>query len=216
MRALVLIGVVVAFVGAIASVQTLGGDPQETDATTTTAARPLAGAAAELAELLALRQDQTYHARYEGQSADSATVVIETWQDGSGQVRQDQVLQTGDKAAHLVSLVADGEEVRCTRIATDEWTCRRAPAGDLTRADPIAAVRARLSDGEVTARNVQVDGEPARCFVLAAEGTDNELCMRTDTGIPLRITGGTTELRLVTFEDTVDPSAFAPPGPVDG
>jgi hypothetical protein len=211
-----LIGVVVAFIAAIAGVQILGSDEPATENATTTTAGSLEGAAAELAELLELRQTQTYHARYEGQSGESSTVVIETWQDGAGDVRQDQVLRSGDQAAHLVSLVADGEEIRCTQIATDEWDCRRAATGELSGADPLAAVRARLAEGEVTARNVDVDGQPARCFELTAQGETSELCVRAETGIPVRIGGGTTELRLVVLEDTVDPSVFEPPAPVEG
>jgi hypothetical protein len=212
----VLIGVVVAFIAAVAGVQIFGGDEPATEEATTTTTGPLEGAAAELAGLLELRQSQTYHARYEGQSGESSTVVIETWQDGSGQVRQDQVLRSGDEGAHLISLVADGREVRCTQIATDEWTCRRAATGELSGADPVAAVRARLAAGEVTARNVDIDGQPARCFELTGQGETSELCVRIETGIPVRISGGSTELRLVVLEDAVDPSVFTPPAPVEG
>jgi hypothetical protein len=211
----VLIGVVVAFVSALVVVRSLGSDSGPTGrAATTTAVEALSGAAAELAELLERRQGATYHARYEGESGQSSSVVIETWQDGGGNVRQDQILRSGDQGAHLMSLVAGGVEVRCTQIATDQWSCRQAAAGELRQADPLAAMRSRLAQGEVTARNVEVDGIRARCFELATDGNRNELCLRVETAVPVRITGGTTELRLVTLEDTVDPSVFTPPAPV--
>jgi hypothetical protein len=212
----VLIGAVVALVAAIAGTITLNDRAEAPEPTPPPTTAPLAGAAAELATLLETRQGQEYHARYEGEAGESSSVVIETWQDGAGQVRQDQILRTGDTGAHLVSIVSADGEVRCTQIATDEWNCRRAPAGDLSRNDPVAAVRTQLAGGEVTASNVDVDGAPARCFELVTAGSTSELCARPDTGIPVRIAGGTTELRLVQFDDTVDPTAFEPPAAVTG
>lgn len=209
--ALVVVGLLAAIVGTTVA---LTGD-EEAPETTTTTVPELTGAAAELADLLETRQDQTYHARYEGSSADAASIVIETWQDDGGRVRQDQLLSAGGEAAHLVSL--DGGEdgpVRCTRVSELEWTCRRAAPAEAAASDPLAAIRSRLAEGEVTAGDQQVDGEPARCFELEADGDTSQLCVQPDTGIPVRITAGATELRLVLFEEQVDPAAFEPPGPI--
>lgn len=203
--------VVVGLVGAAIGTSLVTSD--ESPATTTTTAAPeLAGAAAELARLLELRQDQTYHARYEGSSVEAASIVIETWQD-DGRVRQDQVLSAAGQGAHLVALDAGDGPVRCTRLAEQEWACRRTAANDAA-IDPVAAIRARLAEGEVSGRDERIDGDAARCFTLEADGTSSDLCVRPNTGIPVRITAGDTELRLVILEDTVDPAAFEPPGPL--
>jgi hypothetical protein len=204
---LVLAGLVAAMFGT-----TFALTRDEPTETTTTTLAELTGAALELAELLEARQGEEYHARYEGESVEAASVVIETWQDGEGSVRQDQILTAGGQGAHLVSLDGDAGAVRCTRVA-EAWSCRQAAPAEVASSDPLAAIRARLAEGEVTARSEQVDGEPARCFEL---GTDEggELCVQAATGIPLRISAGDTELRLVLLEATVDPAAFEPPGPV--
>lgn len=189
-----------------------GGD--EAPTTTTTTLPDLTGAAAELAGLLEARGDQTYHARYEGGSVEASSIVIETWQDADGRVRQDQLLTAAGQGAHLVTLDAGDGPVRCTRVSEREWSCRRVAATEAAAADPVAAIRARLAEGGVQARDDQIDGAPARCFTLRADGTSSELCVRPETGIPVRIAAGDTELRLVLFEETVDPAAFEPPGPV--
>ena len=190
------------------------GDDDEPPATTTTTRPELVGTAAELADLLELRQEQTYHARYEGASVDAASIVIETWQHADGRVRQDQILSTSAEGAHLVALDADDGPVRCTRLSEEEWSCRRATRDATAASDPLAAVRARLANDEVSASTEQVDGATARCFRLG-EGSDrSELCVRPDSGIPVRITAGLTELRAVILEETVDPAVFEPPGPV--
>ncbi len=187
---------------------------EATPDSTTTTVRALTGAAAELAELLETRQDEIYHARYEGESVDASSIVIETWQDADGRVRQDQILSADGQGAHLVSLDGDDGPVRCTRVTEAEWTCRRAAPAEAAANDPLAAIRARLSEGEVTARDEQVDGDPARCFELAAGDDTSQLCVQPDSGIPVRIQAGLTELRLVLFEEVVDPAAFEPPGPI--
>lgn len=207
--ALVVAGLLAALVGTTLVVT---GDDESAESTTTTEP-DLSGAAAELADLLLARQDQTYHARYEGQSAD-ASIVIETWQDDDGRVRQDQILSAAGQGAHLLSLDAGDGPIRCTRVSEQEWTCRRASAAESAATDPIAGIRARLADGEVLAADEQIDGSPARCFELVSGAERSTMCVRPETGIPVRITAGQTELRLVLLEETVDPAAFEPPGPV--
>jgi hypothetical protein len=204
---LVLTGLLVALFATTFAV-TDNGTPKST----TTTLAELTGAALELAELMESRQGEEYHARYEGESVDGASVVIETWQDGEGGVRQDQILTAGEQGAHLVSIDGKDGAVRCTRLE-EEWSCRQAAPAELAASDPLAAIRARLAEGKVTARNEQVDGEPARCFELGAD-VGSELCVQPATGIPMRISAGETELRLVVLEATVDPAAFEPPGPV--
>ena len=189
-------------------------DDDEARGPTTTSLPELTGAAAELAELLEDRQEVAYHARYEGQSVDTSSIVIETWQDSDGRVRQDQILSAAGQGAHLVSIDGDDGPLRCNRVSEQGWTCRRAAPAEAAADDPIEAIRARLAEGEVTAHDEQVDDEPARCFELGAEDETSELCVRPDTGIPVRISAGPTELRLVLLEMTVDPAAFEPPGPV--
>jgi hypothetical protein len=203
---IVLAGLVAALFGNTAIID--NGAPE----TTTTTLAELKGAALELAELMEARQGEEYHARYEGESVDGASVVIETWQDGEGSVRQDQILTAGDQGAHLVALDGDDGAVRCTQVA-DTWSCRQAAPAEVDASDPLAAIRARLAEGKVTARSEQVDGESARCFELGAD-VGSELCVQAATGIPMRISAGDTELRLVVLETTVDPAAFEPPGPV--
>lgn len=205
--------VVIGLVAAVVGTTVVGGD-DVASTTTTTEAPVLTGPAAELADLLELRQGQTYHARYEGSSIQAASIVIETWQDADGRVRQDQVLSADGQGAHLVSLDGDDGAVRCTRVSEQEWSCRRAAPAEAAASDPLVAIRAQLAEGGVQAHAEQIDGDDARCFELDSDGTSSELCVRPATGIPVRITAGDTELRLVLLEETVDPGAFEPPGPV--
>lgn len=205
--------VAVGLVGATVTT-TLAGTEGDAPAPTTTTLPTLSGPAAELAELLETRQRQAYHARYEGSSEEASSIVIETWQDADGRVRQDQILSTAGQGAHLVSLDGDEGPVRCTRISEQEWTCRRAAPADAGAADPIAGIRSRLAGSEVHARDEHIDGGAVRCFTLDAAGEASELCVRPATGIPVRIGAGQTELRLVLLEEAVDPAVFEPPGPV--
>lgn len=216
-RSLVLrIGLGVLVIGLVAAVigTTVVGNDAAITTTTTTEAAVLSGPAAELADLLELRQGQAYHARYEGSSVQAASIVIETWQDGDGRVRQDQILSADGQGAHLVSLDGDDGAVRCTRVSEQEWSCGRAAPSEAAAADPLVAIRAQLAEGGVQVHAEQIDGGDARCFELDSDGTSSELCVRPATGIPVRITAGDTELRLVLLEETVDPAAFEPPGPV--
>lgn len=217
-RSLVLrIGLIVLVMGLVAAVMgtsVVGNEDASTNATTTTAPPLLSGAAAELADLLELRQGQEYHARYEGSSVEAASVVMETWQDADGRVRQDQILSADGQGAHLVSLDGGEGAIRCTRLSEQEWSCRRAAPAEAAAADPLVAIRAKLAEGGVQAHAEQIDGGDARCFRLEADGAASELCVRPATGIPVRISAGDTELRLVLLEETVDPAAFEPPGPI--
>ena len=91
----------------------------------------------------------------------------------------------------------------------EPWQCRpEAPGGDPL----VGAVRERLAQGDVRARNDEIDSREVRCFTIASPGGDtNELCA-TEDGVPVLVSGGESKLRLVALETDVDPTVFQPPG----
>lgn len=218
LRNVVLALVVTMLVAAVVGTIALGGTDDEADTTTstttTTAAPELEGAAAELADLLELRQDQTYHARYEGRSGETSTVVIETWQAG-GQVRQDQIVTGASQSGHLATIDSDAGQVRCTQVQ-GTWTCREAAPEEIARADPFGNIREELALASVVETRTDIGGEPAVCFEITVPAGSSRICARPGTGIPVSIAGGATELQLVLLEQSVDASVFEPPAPVSG
>jgi hypothetical protein len=208
--------VVTLLIGAtIAAAASSIGNDRSGEATTTTTTVELTGAARELASLLDERRTRTYHARYEGSTPEVTSIAIETWQHGT-LVRQDQQVQSGSDLLQLSTFVLPTGQVNCVHLGTQGWTCQRAAPGQRQPVDPVGAIRQRLGEGEVTARDANVEGRPVRCFQLTVEGDVSELCVIADSGIPVRITGGTTELRLTVLEEAVDDGVFEPPAPVAG
>ncbi len=184
-----------------------GRDQPATGPTTTT--RPLSATAKELLTLLERRDDETYHGKYEGKSPE-ATVTLETWQDPP-RVRQDSVVALKSQTAETRVLLLPSGTVRCTQLPSVPWTCRR----DTSTAslDPLAGVRARISEGEVTARFTSIAGREVRCFRFSADGASTELCLDPKRGIPVTVTGGGSRLTLVSLSDEV-PDVFDPPANV--
>lgn len=174
----------------------------------------LSGEAGVLVALLEKKDRRTYHARYTGTSPDAGGVVLETWQQPP-LVRQDSQVTVEGKVARTTSLVLDGgRRVRCTKLDERPWECQRDPS--TTPADPLAAIRSRLGEGEVTSRTTSVKGRTVRCFRFTTAGQANELCVIPDQGIPVTVRAGGSELTLAALEAEVDDSVFDPPAAVTG
>lgn len=187
-----------------------GGTSASGDQTTTTVTQPLSETAKELLALLEKRDAQTYHARYTSTSADTS-LVLETWQDPP-RVRQDSQVLVKGQAAETRVLLLPSRSVRCTKLAATGWTCRNDPSG--ASLDPLAGVRSRLAEGQVTARTTRIDGREVRCFRFIADGQTTELCLDPKRGIPIQVTGGGSRLVLDGLDDQVG-DVFEPPADVN-
>jgi hypothetical protein len=209
----VIVGVLVVIMLIGITAGALGSAMRDNSTTTTTAesAEPSAGAK-ELADLLDKRDDATYHARYQGSSPDTGSIVLETWQEPPLS-RLNSEVQSQGQVVQASTLVLASSEVHCARSGEEPWRCQETAITDPSAADPLAEMRSRLDQASVTASDAQVGGVAVRCFRFAIDGTTDELCLRADTGIPVSVTSGDSRLDLVEVQDAVDPTAFDPPAP---
>jgi hypothetical protein len=115
---------------------------------------------------------------------------------------------------YLSSFVLQTGRVTCLKSGAESWICRQVAESQQQAIDPIASIRARLGQGQVTSQDESLEGRSVRCYRFVVEDENNEVCLIPDSGIPVRIRGGSTELRLVMLEGTVDAGVFTPPAPV--
>lgn len=180
---------------------------------TTTTTRPvrLTATAQELIDLLATKDETTYHARYTGSSPEASEVSLETWQLPP-KVRQDSNLTIEDQRAQTSSFVLGSDQVRCVRIGeATPWSCQPGGPADT---DPLAAMRSRLGEVDVSARDTTIGDRSVRCFEFTVEGATNELCLTADRGIPVLIRAAGSELELVELDEDVTDDDFEPPAEV--
>jgi hypothetical protein len=203
--------VVTLLLGALVGTAALVRDDSTT--TTTTLPAHLSKTARDLVDLLAKKDTTTYHARYSGSSPDATAITLETWQLPP-KVRQDSDLTVEGQRAQTSAFVLGPEQVRCVRIegATD-WTCQPGGAADT---DPLAAIRARLGEIDVTARDTTISGHDVRCYEFTIDGATNELCLTLDQGIPVLVRASGSELTLLSLDDAVGEDDFTPPAAVAG
>jgi hypothetical protein len=185
---------------------------RSTATTTTTAAVTLSGTARELYDLLATKDASTYHARYDGTSPEVSSVSLETWQQPPN-IRQDSDLTVEGQQAETSSFVLGAQQVRCVRLAGAAWTCQPGGTADT---DPLAAIRDRLDEIDVSARDTTLGGRTVRCFQFTVDGTANELCLTPDRGIPVLVRAAGSELNLTLLDDDVAEDDFVPPAEVQG
>jgi hypothetical protein len=181
---------------------------------------PLDVGGRELAGLLSTAEGAVYHARYESVTDDS--VVFETWHSPPNVRYDTAALDEGGQVVRTRVLLGSQGQIRCEEedAAAGAWQCERVAAGSSVP-DPVASIRDRLPGAEVEGRDDNVDGRPARCFVVAnaISGGDVDqidVCVTPETGIPVRITSDSAELRLVRLDDIVPADTFTPPGDVSG
>ncbi|MEY2569794.1 MAG: hypothetical protein QOE63_144 [Acidimicrobiaceae bacterium] len=202
--------IVTALIAALVSTTALRSS-SDSKTTTTTTPSNLTGNALVLVNLLSKKDTATYHARYTGSSAQSQSVTIETWQRPPD-IRQDSELTVQGQLAQTKTFVLGAKQVRCVRLpSTTGWTCQDA---NVAASDPLAAIRSRLGQGEVTARDTDIGGRTVKCFQFTVDGATNELCVTTDKGIPVLVRSADSELTLVSLDDTVADGDFTPPAPV--
>lgn len=227
----VLVGATIALLAAtIVVVADDGNDPEgpassrttETGDTATSEAEDpvltlddLSGSARELAELLAEGRESTYHARYTGRAAEgegAGTIVLESWAKG-GRFRQDTIVDVAGEPFHRSNFLLDRQAVACTRLGSTEWTCEESAVEQAHGADILGGGSldqlARAAVGEEAG---EVDGRPARCFVITLDAQTTELCA-SDQGVPLRIRSQNSELVVEVLDQEVDDAVFEPPSP---
>ena len=180
---------------------------------TTTAPANLTAEGRQLLDLLARRDRQTYHARYTGTAPQTSSITLESWQRPP-RVRQDSEVVVQGQKAHTAAFVLDEGAVRCTQLGGAPWTCARTDS--VANADPLSAIRSRLGQGAVEARDTTVGGRAVRCFRFTAEGATNELCVIPDRGIPVTVRAGESKLELQALDDAVAPEVFTPPAALTG
>lgn len=204
------------------------GATERTDPTgSTTPAEPrqplslegLDGPARELVELLRTGAAETFYARWvsDAQRGGEPQIEMEIW-NSPPNVRRDNVLRSEGREVQTSEYDTGGDVItRCARLET-EWQCAPSPyepgtpvPGDLS----LGAIGEDIGDREVTVRDADVDGRPARCFTITEATGSFDLCVSSE-GIPLLIDSPEAELRLVVLEHEVDPSAFDPPGSTSG
>jgi hypothetical protein len=200
-------------IGALVGTAALVSADRSTTTTTTTAPVTLTGTARELYDLLAQKDEATYHARYDGSSPEVSALSLETWQQPPN-VRQDSDLTVSGQQAQTSSFVLGTTQVRCVRLtAAGAWTCQPGGTADT---DPLAAIRDRLDEIEVSARDTTISGRAVRCFQFTVDGAANELCITPDRGIPVLVRAAGSELRLTELDDDVAEDDFVPPAEVQG
>jgi hypothetical protein len=187
---------------------------QDDSSTTTTTVPPsLSGTARELFDLLRAKDSVTYHARYEGSSPEVAALALETWQLPPN-VRQDSDLTVSGQRAQTSSFLLDSTQVRCVRLAVQgAWTCQPGGTADI---DPLASIRERLDEVEVTARDTTIGDRAVRCFQFTVDGATNELCLIPEKGIPVLVRASGSELNLIVLDEDVTEDDFVPPAEVTG
>lgn len=163
----------------------------------------------ELVRLLDQRDAATYHARYEAAAAD-AELVIETWQ-APPRLRQDSEVRSAGQVVRARVLATPRGRLRCSQPDGGAWTCGPAAAGDSL--DPVDAFRRRLGQGKLTARDTTLGGRAARCFELRSGQDDSELCVLPESGIPVLLRSGQTQLRLILLNEQVAGDLFGAPAP---
>jgi hypothetical protein len=182
----------------------------------------LDGAALELAEAYNQALQLTYHATYETDPASGNEPVVVDIHRRPPLARRDTVTGAGEQALNISEYrTAENAHVGCL-LSPDEGgqdLCVVAPPTGVDPANPIMGVIDPAAM-DVTAEDVTVAGEAARCFYAATPaGIVAEACFDGD-GIPVAIDGGDGRLVRVALERGVDDDAFvlpaapSPGGPV--
>jgi hypothetical protein len=207
------VGVVTLLIaGLAATVATRSNDNPDTAAPTSTTIK-LTGHALELVGLLSQKDKATYHAVYSGSAPNAARVELETWQRPPN-IRQDSHLTVNNEPVETSAFVLDQRQVRCAKLlSTAGWNCQ---AGGATSDDPLEQIRARLGQGEVSARDTTLSNRTVRCFEFTVDGATNELCLTPDQGIPVLVQSADSQLKLLSLDTTIDDHDFVPPAPVHG
>lgn len=163
---------------------------------------------AELDDLVAAGRRGRYHVVYTVPAAElpaGATVTVEQWND-SGSFRSDRVdvgpagtrrstSQTG-RSDSTVCRTVDGVQ-QCTTVTSTPTDLPSTFLHPLDQAEPMA---------ELTVRDADVAGRPARCFTATGIG---ELCL-SPGGVPLRLVLDRDTLVATTVDDDVPASTFEP------
>ncbi len=165
---------------------------------------------AELADLLAKGRLQTFHATYRAASPDQPEATIELWRKPPNQ-RQDLVVSASGQVGRTASFVLRRASLSCVQEGPAPWTCQKvaAPPG----AGPDAFLR--LLVGEVSgpaldARDETIAGASARCFRFPLQAAIADVCA-TRSGVPARISHGSSSIELTELTMSVPDRVFTPP-----
>jgi hypothetical protein len=177
---------------------------------------PLDAEGNELAELLASSRDATFHATYEAttppqtEGGQATAYTLELFRS-EGRTRQDTITELEGGDYLTAGILVDGASILCTKQGSAEWLCSESADAEDSAADGVFGTLVRSLGGvDVTASDDVVGGRSVRCFAYETGDGSGSMCLTPD-GIPVRITGGDTELVLTDLEETIDDDVFVPP-----
>ena len=195
----------------------VGGRPPESAPIDLTVLGPQG---AELADLLAKGRLQTFHARYRAASPDQPDQTIELWRNPPNQ-RQDLVVSASGQVGRTASFLLRNRALTCVQEAPAPWKCQSAPpsasAGVAGGVGPGPDAFLRLLVGEVSGpaldvRDETIAGSSARCFRFPLQAATADVCA-TRTGVPARISDGSSLIELTSLSAAVPDRVFTPPAP---
>jgi hypothetical protein len=177
---------------------------------------PLTDAGTELQDLLQSSRDGTFHATYtatnppDTEGGQSTGYTVDLFRSG-GRTRQDTTTHLSGGDYLTTGILADGKSIVCTKQGPQDWTCSQTDVDEGTESDGIfGQVLSELGGVDVTATDDTIDGQDVRCFAYTTSQGPGSMCLNAD-GIPVRITGGDTDLELTDLSDDVPDSTFDPP-----
>lgn len=177
---------------------------------------PLDPEARELIDLVTRGRSQTVHARYRstGDTPASGAVTVEVWRKG-GRIRQDTEIRMDGRVVRTAAIQGPrpDEVVICQRRDDEPWRCSRADeAAPATTGDLLDQVVADLTGRDVEARDAEVAGVKARCFIITGAGRVGEACT-TPQGVTVRVGVEGRALELIHLDTEVADDLFRPPVP---
>ena len=188
----------------------------ELGAPPTVAVEDLTGEARALGEAINRAAGLTYHAVFQGTLAARGGVggggqlTVEVWRRPPD-ARRDSTITAADQELHTREFRLGDELIGCVRVGRDQpLQCSPNPSAE---ADPAAPLFGTVdpSAGQVTARDADVGGVPARCYtVLPTTGAPQEACFDND-GVPVVIDGGDGRLERSSVDTVVGDDAFVVP-----
>jgi hypothetical protein len=181
------------------------GDVATAATSTSVTAGPLNDTARQLVDLLELGRTRRYHAVYRLAQGDVPPLRIEVWSSPPNS-RYDTGPQ-GSKPTSRVH-IDDKTTVTCTRDTPAEaWSCDTKEGGE---GGIVGDLRNQVAGLAIAVRTEEIDDRPARCYTYGEGIATTDLCL-DDGGLLLRLHRGPATYEVVSLDDNVPETAFAPP-----
>ena len=166
---------------------------------------------AELASLLARGQAQTFHAVYRATSPEQPDASVEYWRKPPKQ-RQDRIISAGGETGRTASFTLPSGLLSCVQEAAGPWHCAKVD-GAAGADGPDAFLRLLVGDVRGPALDVRDDtiaGAAVRCFRFPLPAATADVCA-TRSGVPARISDGSSLIELTSLTGVVGDAVFRPP-----